>query len=300
MNSFKVKVWHMVYRPDFFANRSYSVKSGLKFYSLLLLFFIGLKVLLALPATVEFYQTILSDAWEKQQSIIANIFPDELKLSIHNGVVSTNVSEPYAIPVPEEWSDARYGLPKNLLVIDTTKPIDTGDFSEADTLIILGESSLGFHNQERGEFRIFSLRDASDDGSVVVDQQQYATFVAKISTALRSTLIIGSILLPFILYALLWPAYLVYLVFGAVIVWLGAKWRGHQITYREAYIAGLFLMPIPFLYEFLSSYGHRLAGNIPFAFTLILFVMTLTNFRKIISVPKDTSGEVTSRKEADK
>lgn len=300
MNSIWGKACRTAYRPDFFASRSYSVKSGLKFYSLLLLFFIGLKVLFALPGTVQFYQTVLSDAWGKQQSIIASIFPDELKLSINNGIVSTNVSEPYAIPVPEQWSDARYGLPKNLLVIDTTKPIDTSDFSEADTLIILGESSLGFHNEERGEFRIFSLRDTSDDGSFSIDQQQYTTIVTKVSAGLRSVLIIGGILLPFVLYALLWPAYLVYLIFGAIIVWLGAKWRGHQITYREAYIAGMFLMPIPFLYEFLSSYGHGLAGNIPFAFTLILFVMTLVNFRKIISVPKDTSGEVTSRKEVTK
>jgi hypothetical protein len=276
-----VRIKLVVYRPDFFAHHSYRVGSGLKFYSLLLLFFIGLRVLLALPATVQFYQTILSDAWEIQAAIVTNLFPEELNLVVNDGIVSTNVAEPYVIPVPQEWGPAQNGMPKNLIVINTLSAIETDDFTRADTLVIVGRDGIGFHNANKGEFRIYDLSGSNGNWSAQINRQTYAEFVATTSDIMRWTLIIGGIALPFILYAVLWVSYLVYLVFGALIVWAGAKWRGHQITYGDAYVAGMFLLPIPFLYEFLSSYGQGLAGNILFAFTLILFLMTLINFRSI-------------------
>jgi hypothetical protein len=292
------RIKQTIYRPDFFVHHSYRVGSGLKFYSLLLLFFIGLRVLLALPATVQFYQTILSDAWERQEAIVTDLFPEELRLSVNDGIVSTNVTEPYAIPMPQEWRALQGDMPENLVVINTLSATETDDFARADTLIIIGRDSVGFHNANKGEFRIYDLSGRDGKWPVSVDRQAFAEFVATTSDVVRWVLIIGGIALPFILYAVLWIVYLVYLVFGALVIWAGAKWRGHQITYGDAYVAGMFLFPIPFLYEFLSSYGQGLAGNIPFAFTLLLLVMTLLNFQKITPVSKEISEEAASEKKA--
>ncbi|MBP9728322.1 MAG: DUF1189 family protein [Candidatus Moranbacteria bacterium] len=280
MNNLWQKIQHRVYRPEFFGAHVFEAKKGLRFYSLLLLFFIALKVFLALPGTVHFYQTILSDAWGKQEAIVTALFPDELVLSVKDGKVATNVSEPYVIAVPPEWRTPDDTAPVNLLVINTQKSIERSDSATADTLMILGESSFGFHDPKKGEFRIYDLDGKDWKEDIRLDKEEFALFIARASAIVRWLLIVGCIALPFIVYGVLWVSYLLYLVFGALIVLAGAKWRGHQISYGDAYVAGMYLFPIPFLYEFLSSYGRGLAGNIPFAFSVILFVMTLINFQK--------------------
>lgn len=287
------KIQHIVYRPEFFGAHTFETKKGLRFYSLLLLFFIGVKVFFALPGVVHFYQAILSDAWNKQQAIVTRMFPDELVLSIQNGKVSTNVSEPYAIALPEEWRTTSDATPAHFLVINTKKSIEKSDFATADTLIILGENGFGFHDPNKGEFRIYDVNPKDWEENASLDKEQFAGFVDYTASIIWWMLVIGGLLLPFIMYAVLWVSYLVYLVFGALIVWVGAKWRGHQITYGDAYVASMYLLPIPFLYEFLSSYGRGLAGNILFAFSLILFVMTLLSFRKVTPEKEKTETDVT-------
>lgn len=284
-----------VYRPEFFGAHVFETKKGLRFYSLLLLLFIGIKVLFALPATVQFYQTILSDAWKEQESIVTSIFPAELVLSVKDGKVSTNVSEPYAIAVPEEWRTADGSAPKNLLVINTKKSIETDDFSQENTLLILGESGFGYHDPNKGEFRIYDLNRKDWEENIRLDKESFASFVGTTSHIVRWVLMVGCFALPFMVYVILWVSYLVYLVFGALVVWAGAKWRGHQITYGDAYVAAMYLFPIPFLYEFLSSYGHGLAGNMLFAFSLILFIMTIINFRKVSAPVVDAQTPVVAK-----
>jgi hypothetical protein len=130
---------NIVFRPDFFASATFTLKDGLKFYSLLLLLFIGLRILLALPNTVHLYQTVLSEQWQEQKNIIDDLYPDELKLTLKEGIVTTNVAQPYPLSLPEPWRSPKNNTPDNLLVINTDKPIETGDFvadcSEAHRLL---------------------------------------------------------------------------------------------------------------------------------------------------------------------
>lgn len=283
------KIKHTIYRPDFFGRSAHEAKGGLRFYSLLLLLFVGTRVLLAVPTTIHFYQSVLSGEWRQQETILTDLYPDGLTLSIKEGTVSTNVNEPYSIIFPEAWRSPKEVMPENLLIIDTTKPIETGDFVARNTFLILGKNGFGYHDPNKGEFRIYDFRDKEWRGALDINKGTYDHFVTTASTVLRRFLFVGGFVLPFFLYAFLWVAYLAYLVFGALVVWLGAKLRGHHIGYGQAYVAGLYLLPIPFLYEFFSSYGHGASFNIPFAFTLILFIMTLMNFPKIIPGPAPTT-----------
>lgn len=271
---------NIVFRPDFFASATFTLKDGLKFYSLLLLLFIGLRILLALPNTVHLYQAVLSEQWQEQKNIIDDLYPDELKLTLKEGIVTTNVAQPYPLSLPEPWRSPKNNTPDNLLVINTDKPIETGDFESQNTIFILGRDGFGYHDPNKGEFRIYDFVAQGWKGNMELDKTTYSGFVTKTSTILQKLILVGCFVLPFILYSALWILYLIYLFFGALIVWGGAKLHGHTINYGQAYTAGLFLLPIPFLYEFLSSYGHGIAGNIPFAFSLILLLMTLINFKK--------------------
>lgn len=292
MNHLWQKIQHRVYRPEFFGAHVFETRKGLRFYSLLLLCFIALKVVFALPATVHFYQTTFSDAWIEQQSILKDVFPDELVVSMEQGKFSTNVSEPYVIPMPDAWRTSQ-DVPENLVVINTKKPIETSDFVQTETMIIISETSFGFRNPQSNERRIFDFDKRGWDEPTSLDKNQFVSLVSYTFNIIWWIAVIGCLLLPFIVYLALWIGYLIYLVFGALIIWGGAKWRGHQITYGDAYVAGMYLFPIPFLYEFLSSYGRGFAGNIPFAFSILLFVMTLVNFRKVIPEKEKTETDVT-------
>lgn len=279
MDLFK-KIKHIAYRPEFFKSRSFGAKGGLRCYSLLLLFFLAAKIIIALPDEIRFFQKITSPDWQKEQTAITDLYPAELKLSVKEGVVSTNVSEPYPIAIPKEWQSSESDAPKNFLVIDTTKPIETDDFAAQGTFLILGKNGFGYHDPKKGEFRIYDFRDKDWKGNMEIDREQYTSFITAAAKAIQRLFVIGFFSLPFLLYAFLWVIYLLYLVFGAVIVWIGARLQGHQISYGQAYAAGLYLIAVPFLYEFLWSYGQGVTFNIPFAFTIILFIMTLLNFPK--------------------
>lgn len=279
----------LMVRPEFFTPNDLRFRSGLKFYALLLAVFILAKVIFALPAGYVFVKTVFSDEWRSQQSIVSNLYPSELVLTVTNGVISTNVSEPYPIALPQEWQDQKHqSSVKNLVVIDTTTDtIDTGDFAIKDTLLILGKYGFGYHDPAKGEFRIYDLRDKDWHENFTLTQAMFSGFVAKVGSLIKWFLLAGCIILPFFLYALFFVLYLCYLIFGAVVVWLGAKLHGHQMTYGQSYIAGFYLLPAPFLYEFFASFLFTTpSSGIPFAFTLILFVMTLINFpRKAEAAP---------------
>ncbi len=283
------KIKNTVYRPDFFGSHSFELSRGLHFYSFLIILYVVIQGVFMLPAAVRFYQGLGSNEAQQVWSTIRNLYPEELVLTFQNGTLSTNVMVPYAIAFPDEWRTTRDNqsnsvkIPKNLVVIDTTKPVTPDDFATLDTTVILGEKSVGYHDPNKGAFRIIDYRSQGDQGSFVVTRAAYTGFLDKIASVLRVVLLIGFCFLPFFLYAAFWVFHLIYLLFGALVVWLGAALRGHHMTYGRAYVAGLYLLPLPLLYSLLSSIIGAQSG-IPFTFSLILFGIAFLNFPKVTPV----------------
>ncbi len=277
-----------IIRPDFFQNRPLALRNGLKFYSWLILLFVLGKMITLLPDGVVFVRAMFSDSFTKQQTLVSSLYPTELELTVKNGQISSNVAEPYPIAFPEAWQSKEHVLPnKNLVVIHTSKAIDTADFTSQDTLFILGQNGFGYHDPSKGEFRVYDLSQQGWRGNFTLTHDDFVQIVAKVGIAFKWIVLIGCVLLPFLLYGTLFVGYLLYLIAGAGIVWLGAKLHGHELRYGQAYIAGLFLLPVPFLYDFIT--GVLFTGPhtiLPFAFTLILLIMTLLNF------PKHSSGSL--------
>lgn len=283
------KMQHLVYRPDFFTQRNFKLRSGLRFYALLILLFVGLNVLFAMPGTVRFFHTLFSGAWEEQVRIVKTLFPEELNITVTNGAISTNQTEPYALSFPIEWRSTEADMPENLLVINTTKPIETSDFARYDTAIMVSEYGFGFRNYEKGEFRIYDLREHGRGGNFSIDKAKYDMSVAKAASVLRTVLIIVIILLPFFLYGIFFVGILIYLFFGALVVWLAAKVRNWPLRYGEAYIAAMYLLPIPLLYNISFDILPGNYHGLPFAFSFILFLMALINFPKVTpAIPEAT------------
>lgn len=284
------KIQHLVYRPTFFAERNFKLKSGLRFYALLILIFVGLHVLFAMPGTVRFFQGAFSDVWEEQVRIVKSVYPEALHVTVTKGAVSTNQVEPYALPLPLEWRSTEANMPENLLVINTTKPIETSDFAKYDTAVIVSEYGFGFRNLEKGEFRIYDTREHGWNETFSIDKAKYDAFVAKAAHVLRTVLIVMVIMLPFFLYGVFFVGILVYLFFGALVVWLAAKIRNWPLRYGEAYIAAIYLLPIPLLYNISFDILPGNYHGLPFAFSFILFLMALINFPKVTPVIPETTA----------
>lgn len=289
---------NLVYRPEFFAQQNFLFRPALRFYAVLILAFVGLQILATLPGTIRFFQTVFSEQWQEQKAIVQNIFPEELVITVTNGAVSTNTSEPIVFPIPQEWRNSRADMPENLVVIDTTKPIETSDFTKQDTALIISEYGFGYHDFEKGEFRIYDTRDKDWRGSFTGDKAGYDGLITKLFQYLRVVIIVGTLVMPFLLYGMFFIGILVYLVFGALLVWAAAKVRNFPLSYGQAYVAALYLLPVPLLYDvFLTAMPHDYHG-VPFAFSFILFIVALINFPKITaalqeraSVPSNSGAE---------
>ena len=286
----------IIYRPAFFVDQAFTLKQGLKFYAGLIALFVMALSLIALPGTVRFVHEVLSEHWDRQVSIISELYPGELVLSVRQGQVSTNMVEPYAIPLPLEWRTSEFAVPENLLVIDTTKRIETDDFNREDTWFIIGADQVGFYNYEKNEYRINDVKQSLGDTSLTIHADEYTQFVTKGAHYLRIVLLVGVALLPFLLYALFFVGYLLYMVVGAILVMITARFRGYTIGYGRAYLSGLYLLSMSLSYLVLLSLFHVQA--MPLGFTLLLFVATLLNFPKKLVVPvvPSESGTVPENK----
>lgn len=276
-------IQRIIQRPKFFTSLEFVQGRTIRFYSLLILIFTLVSVAISLPGAFRFVEIITSQDWQNQTSIIIELYPDELEIRFTEGIISTNAEEPFAIAFPESWRTHEEGarMPENILVIDTMKSIALEDFATKKTMLILGKSTLGFWDEEESSVSIYDLESKAESESFVLTKTEYAQFIAQASSVFQKVLLIGILFLPVFLYIAYWVSYLVYLLFGACIVWIAAKIRGYKLSYKNAYKAGLYLLPIPLVYDFfvvlLSDFPHV---RVPFLFTAFLFAMTLRNFPK--------------------
>ena len=295
MNDILQSIQRLIERPKFFTSLDFTRGRIFRFYLFLILIFTAASVVITLPDAVRFVSVITSQEWRDQTMIVTRLYPDDLEIRMVDGTVSTNAEEPLAIPLPESWrtQQERPAMPENLLVIDTTKSIALEDFAEKNTSFILGKNTLGAWDQQKGKADIYDLGGKSSEGSFVLTKEKYTMFVSRVSSVLQKVFLVGIFLLPVFFYVAYWIGYLVYLIFGAAIVWLVAKQRGYALSYKNAYKAGIYLLPVPLVYDFfvmvLSDFPHV---RVPFLFTVFLAVMTLRNFPKASLSPDRVSSSV--------
>lgn len=285
------RIKDIFYRPNFFRAQTFTFGQSLHFYSLTVLCFVVMTVLTMLPSAVTVIQSIRSGEWQVQKSIVAGLYPENLTLTVNRDTVTTNQAGPVVIPLPKAWRAmaecdmrrcVREELPANLLVIDTKQPINQSDFETLDTVAILGAQEVGFHNPDRGETRIFNLNEAGFKETFTLTAPMFHEWVDRGFKALQIGLFVVAFFIPGVLYIGLWLGYLIYSLFWAIIVMLAAYIQGHTLPYGRAYLATLYLLPVPFVFSFLMSLSHY---HIPFLTTILLFVMALVNFPKAPKLP---------------
>lgn len=275
------------YRPNFFREQKFSGSASFRFYSLTMLIVVGVTVMTLLPGFLRVVDSIRSGEWQTQQMITRDLFPEKLILTLEQGTLSTNQSAPVEIRVPEAWQKMGCAvgdtcqdveIPLNFLVIDTTASVTPQAIEDRETLVLLGQHEMGVRNPERGETRIFNLREMELTEKLTITKAVFDQWVERGSDFLKIIFYIVGAVVPFAIYFGMWIGYLIYSLLGALIVWLAAHLRGHQLTYGRAYISTLYLLPTPFLVSFLM---HVAGSRVPLVFSLVLFLAALVNFPKL-------------------
>ena len=264
-----------IYSPAFYRSLpgrklSFSLKY---FYSL------GVALAIVFAATTSFRALPLITQFLDQagQTLVVN-FPDELAVTIKNGEASTNVAEPYVLPLPDELKTEveKNGkrAPANLLVINTASQASVESWTAHDTFILITKRNIVAGEEPGGRVQIEWLSDLPD---VTIDR----TFVQGLSGDLQA---VGRWLAPLVvfgtwfLFLVLWTLTLAYLLFGAVLAWLIARVRKMPISYGGAYRMALHAWtPVALLLLVIS--GGFPGSETPFIPTLLLIVALVANIR---------------------
>lgn len=288
MNFFR-DIKNSIYNPAYYQTvRQQSFTSSLKYFA-------KLSVLVACIASIIPIVGILGVLIFKQDTLvqarmgIINAFPQELSIHVQDGKLSTNVDEPYAIPMPriireleqtqEQSQDSAQGMPsgsmpENLVVINTKKPIEIGDFETYHTAAIVSSDYVGIYNQDRGKVELQSLGDIRETHTL--DKPMFEILVNKVWKFVFILGMVITALLPFFFFLFFFVGHMVYLVFGALIVWLVLRLMHQRTDYAEAYVLGLHLITLPLLLYALVPFVFFM----PLLFTLLLAGITYVNFKQ--------------------
>ncbi len=291
------KIQNIFYRPDFFRRQEFTGGQALSFYSLSILFLVLGFSLVLIPGIWGVNRFFESAMWQEQKAIIQSLYPDDLIITFEDGKLSTNQARPVVIPFPKEWS-GKDGHPAHLLVIDREAEVSRQAIERNDTFVLASETEIGFSDSREGKTEIIALTKMDIDKKIEITNSNFDYWVIERGSVLvqRGTLFLMSVL-PLLMYLGLWIGYVVYALFGALVVWLAAHIRDHKLRYGQAYASTLYLLPASFVVSLLMS----LVGfHIPLLFTLVLFGMALLNFERqpkenvpIDSLKKESSISVT-------
>ncbi len=287
------RIKRLFYRPDFFAERSYTPNQGMTFYSLAVLALTVALSAVAITGLFGLSRYFDSADWERREAGLRDMYHHDLVLTFEHGRLESNHLGPVGFAIPYDWkqrphcrksyTDCRIDdLPRHLLVIESGATLSPQAFIDRDTLILANETEIGFRHPDRGETRVFALSEFQIDQRIVITDDLYDHWVGLIAPTIQKGIYLVMYVLPIVLYIGLWLGYLIYSLFGAIIVMLAAYIQGHTLPYGRAYLATLYLLPVPFVFSFLMSLSHY---HIPFLTTILLFVMALVNFPKAPKLP---------------
>lgn len=181
-----------------------------------LLFLTSLVTVLWLAAgLVNALPHIRSVAQEIETTLPA-VYPKALIIKVQTGALSTNMKEPYAVPMPAKWTaifrETEMASPKNLAVFNTKGSAE--DYEKSDT-VFLFTKNYAVGGKDNGELRMFPY--SKLEKSFTVTHDKYVKFLQTAFTAahgfiptLKFLIVAGFVIAPFLFASLglLWTQHL--------------------------------------------------------------------------------------------
>ncbi|MEK7582807.1 MAG: DUF1189 family protein [Patescibacteria group bacterium] len=271
MKTFFTNIGRSVYGPAMYQELpskpfSFSLKQYIKFA---LLASLVVTVVLAFKAA-PLIRAALGDFSSK----LAESYPADLEIKLTQGQVSVNQPEPYYVPLPAgdefEVNDKSY---QNLLVIDTKRSFDLATFQKYQTVAWVMKDSVAMY-KSNGTVQFIPLEGVPD---TTINRELVRSLGSKINPIAK---VIPFIAVPFIFIAgLFYFAYqMLYLLIGALLVWLLLTIMKRKVGYGTAYQVGLHAMTLGII---ISALDLMIGANlhlIPLQFTILLLVIVGINF----------------------
>ncbi len=268
-----------VYGPEYYRSLgekpfSYSLKYFLILIAAIAVVSAAVFLVSAIPAVNSFLRTTSAQ--------IVQYYPSDLQITVASGSVSTNVPQPYFLPllpaIAANISSSSYdgavspSSSENLLVIDTKDPITVDEFEKDNTIALLASDSLAYA-RDGG----MVVQPIGSGVSFVVSRASVTAFVEKAKSYFVWVDWAIGILTPIGIFVAL-ACRLVYLFILALLVWGLARMSGVSVGYKKAYQWGLHLMTLPFIVG--TAFWLILPGaNIPFLFTILALLAAAINLR---------------------
>ena len=203
-------------------------------------------------------------------------FPDDFEARLTNGVVTTNVVEPYVFPVPSALRDTatKDGI-SALVVFDTNTPFSLEQFNAYRTLLWVGSNQFAFRDKENS----VTAQHFDAGASLTINESVLRNVEEHISPYYRY---IGPaiVVLIFIGMLIVLGFNFIYLIFGALLILILGRVMKKNFSYGKAYQIGLHAVTLPVLIHMLLSLFSTSLLNVPFAATIIMLTVVYVNFRE--------------------
>ncbi len=277
-----------MYNPDFYSDiKNQTTGQAVKyFFKLSLLISLALTIIfsaIAIPAIHVF----TSDANLTQ---IISLFPADLTVTIKNGEFSTNVPNPYMIPIPgvvaSSTATQKADQIQNLLVINTDiKDIPTNVLTENKTIAFMTKNALVMN--KNGTLQVTTL-DKFQSVNMSINQQTIHTFVYKILPYIK----MFSWFLPLPIFIVLFVMYAIKLLsffVSALVIWfiLSIKKmdRGYMYAFRMTIYAQTLAILLSLVYGGLGNW------LISLLITVVVVLLNMKDSNKVetpVVIPPQT------------
>lgn len=262
------KIKNSFYNPEFYNGiKEQRLGQSLKyFFSLVAV----LSVIIAFVLGIELSPVFSAENLRR----LTDFYPKELSIQIKGGDISTNVDEPYMIKEITEGVPLDKNSFENLIVIDTKNNFSIESFKGYNTRVLIGKNFV-VTTKRAGQFE-FNDVSKLPDFSLSQDRiLHWAELIGKYHWGI-SLLLFVCIFISFFWF---FSFALLGMLVTAFVVFLLAKLKKIQLSYRNSYQIAIYAFSIPLILEtvFILS-GMR--APFPFFFGVIAVAISLANFKK--------------------
>ena len=239
---------------DTITNYFVAILSGTKRFRVFL-FAIVISVVASIQPSYFLYKNglpFLNDIENRIQMVVDEVVPEELEVTLKEGMVSTNVSEPYYLTISQSTLNNLIQIDEEnapqskirLLAIDTAGAIE--DFDRHQSAALLTSRNIVYY--EEGEVKIQSLSGVPD---MTVDREFIEEKISEYNEDGKTVKFFTNLiyLSPLLFILLYYLAFILSVLFTAFIIWLINKVLQADIKFSRLFaLTGLLLLlPVLFL-----------------------------------------------------
>ncbi len=264
----KVKIftrtfWNSLTKPSYYkdineAKFSFSFKYLLSLF-LLVSFIVGVSI----SARTLGFISQTPKFVESTKSFMVETYPKELKLTLKEGKITTNVKEPYFVDLAEN-KKASIEPFKHFIAISTKG--NPEDIKNLDSLfLVTGDNLIVSEGSASGGYKVISLNNAlfKIPNGISLDKLLFTSILDKFTPyALKilPRIIVGISLLILLLYPLLRGTFgfifqTVFLLPAALILFIGAKIAKRKLSFAKMYQMSLHGATIPVILSFIFGFS---------------------------------------------